>query len=168
MTNLQISVIDILRSEGLSKKVQLKDIELDPLEFRDEILSLDRVELDLDLTNTGLGVIVKGKVKASLNADCSRCLDSFKHSINIYIDDIFLKEKVEGGLEEKQLIVDDKIDIGPLIDQSIILNIPIKLLCKADCMGLCPKCGKNLNKELCMCKEAPIDVRWDKLKDWKS
>lgn len=164
MSTYQIEVKDILKSEGLSKKIKA-EVELEPLVFREEALDLKLVEIDLDLTNVGLGVLVKGKVRGVLIASCTRCLDKFEHPLIVHLEELFTKGKV-GGEKEKLVIANEKIDIGPLIDQSIILGIPIKLLCQDDCKGLCPSCGQNLNKEPCVCKEIPIDIRWTKLKDY--
>jgi len=45
------------------------------------------------------------------------------------------------------------------------LSIPMKLLCREDCQGICPGCGANLNQEACRCGEKPGDPRWEKLRE---
>jgi len=55
------------------------------------------------------------------------------------------------------------IDLQGYINEFLILNIPMKTLCKENCLGLCPHCGADLNKEPCTCKEVQIDPRWAKL-----
>jgi len=57
-----------------------------------------------------------------------------------------------------------EIDITEDIRETVLLAIPIKLLCKHDCKGLCPHCGANLNVESCTCAEEMIDPRWEALK----
>jgi uncharacterized protein len=46
----------------------------------------------------------------------------------------------------------------------LLLNIPMRILCKEDCRGLCPKCGRNRNTNSCDCVEEAIDPRWEGLK----
>ncbi|RJQ31073.1 MAG: DUF177 domain-containing protein [Actinobacteria bacterium] len=163
MSDYLIDVSEILKSEGLSKNLK-DEVELEPLEFREEVLQLKHVTLSLNLTNVGLGILVKGNLTGILLAQCNRCLAEFEHEINIKLDELFKKNLKEQ--EEDLAVTDNKINLGPIIDQSIILGIPIKLLCRDDCKGLCARCGKNLNRETCQCKQAPIDVRWDKLKEY--
>jgi uncharacterized protein len=45
------------------------------------------------------------------------------------------------------------------------LSLPVRTLCKPDCKGLCPRCGKNRNLEACTCEEGPADPRWEALAD---
>ena len=50
------------------------------------------------------------------------------------------------------------VDIDALVEEEIHLFLPAKMLCKEDCKGICPNCGKNLNKEVCSCKKE-VDPR---------
>jgi uncharacterized protein len=59
----------------------------------------------------------------------------------------------------------DTLDITEIIENNIILTLPIKRLCKEDCKGLCHKCGTNLNFSTCHCNDDDIDPRLAKLKD---
>ena len=62
-------------------------------------------------------------------------------------------EKEEDSGEYIQ--VDDyKLDLDELIRTDILLELPTKFLCKEDCKGLCPTCGKNLNEGACDCQTA--------------
>jgi len=60
-----------------------------------------------------------------------------------------------------------EIDLRSDICENLLLMIPMKRLCKEDCLGLCATCGANLNLETCHCKSATIDARWEKLKNLK-
>jgi uncharacterized protein len=57
------------------------------------------------------------------------------------------------------------IDITDDVRQSILLSIPLKLLCRDDCKGLCPACGADWNIEQCDCDRAPVDSRFEQLKN---
>ena len=86
-------------------------------------------------------VVAKTQVRGKFQFTCSRCLD-----------EIELESSEDYSFE---YIVDPttvSIDLGEDIRQEVILDVPARVLCKEDCKGLCPKCGSNLNKEICRCK----------------
>ncbi|MEW6101152.1 MAG: DUF177 domain-containing protein, partial [Candidatus Omnitrophota bacterium] len=89
------------------------------------------------ITNT---VTVGLALRAVMFASCSRCLADFDINLNLSLKLSFPVSKTE-----------PVIDLDPQIREEIILEYPIKLLCRPDCKGLCPKCGKNLNQEKCGC-----------------
>ena len=65
-------------------------------------------------------------------------------------------------------LVDDRLDLSAWARDSLILALPDKILCRADCAGLCPVCGKDLNREPHVHGEAEPDPRWaalERLKD---
>lgn len=99
----------------------------------------------LRLNRAGQILLVRGHLKTTGSFTCSRCLKEFKAPI-LVAD--FGREK-EIGPEEV------KIDLTPDIREDIILAIPAKPLCRADCRGICPLCGKELNQGDCGCP-APV------------
>ena len=52
-----------------------------------------------------------------------------------------------------------------VLREQVLLALPLKAICREDCKGLCPHCGRNLNQEQCNCAETPDDPRWSALKD---
>lgn len=63
-------------------------------------------------------------------------------------------------------LIDNQIFLDDLIISQIITSIPFKSLCKEECKGICPKCGKDLNEGSCKCdEEIEIDPRFGKLMD---
>ena len=59
---------------------------------------------------------------------------------------------------------DYQLPLDELVEEELILNLPSKNLCRKDCRGLCPKCGKNLNEGLCGCRSDTIDPRLEVLR----
>jgi len=51
------------------------------------------------------------------------------------------------------------------VREQVLLALPLKVICREDCKGLCPHCGKNLNTEQCSCAEPVEDLRWSALKE---
>ena len=97
------------------------------------------------LTKLDGGTITcEGELTAKLLFECGRCLDIVEHEMSLG----FHEEIGEIGLSAHG----DTIDISPLVEENIILNIPQKVLCGEDCKGLCPVCGANLNVQGCGCE----------------
>jgi uncharacterized protein len=126
----------------------------------------------LDFLYTSRVITCKGYAKVLLKALCNRCLDEVDLKLDVEINEIFNKSKREDSRyicssEELDFIEDDKLDIIKMITSEIILNLPQTILCREDCKGLCPICGKNRNKEVCNCIKERIDPRMAKLKNFK-
>jgi uncharacterized protein len=116
-------------------------------------------------------VRLEGSINSSLSLMCGRCLDIFPFKIQTFFN-VGLQKKIpvsdtELELAEEDLEVyyyeGDEIDVNPLIYEEILLNIPIKPLCREDCKGLCVVCGKNNNIEECHCNKVPSMLLGEKL-----
>jgi uncharacterized protein len=59
------------------------------------------------------------------------------------------------------------LELEDVLREQVLLAVPIKQLCRETCKGLCPQCGKNLNRETCDCAAPQLDARWSALKDLK-
>ena len=136
-------------------KVPVKNIEDNKgFHFEEE---LEPADLDLDIGvmhfpetilvkgeawKTGDDLTVNAHVEAERSFTCSLCLEEFN---NVFEKDITLHYDIK-GLESVTIDAD--------IRDEIILEHPIRVLCKPDCCGLCPTCGANLNEGACSCKNA--------------
>ena len=88
---------------------------------------------------------VEGETVFTLKGACTRCLKD--------TEKVFTADFCEScGTEYGYPIVNGKIDIKKIVDDAIVINIPIVFLCKEDCKGLCPDCGANLNDGGCKCE----------------
>ena len=87
-------------------------------------------------------VLVHTQVKAKFSFTCARCLEAVE------------EERIEEFDFDYQIDkTTESIDLGEDIRQEMIIERPVKILCKEDCKGLCSKCGVSLNIETCKCKE---------------
>ncbi len=119
---------------------------------------------------------VNGEIAADVKIECSRCLQPVDEKLKIlfsvsYITPEYYTEEKETeiGVDDLQIAVfeGDKIDIGELVREQILLNLPEQKFCREDCKGLCRKCGANRNLINCNCLEKEIDPRWSALKNLK-
>ena len=100
------------------------------------------------LVRTDKGVLVRGALVTNVETMCSRCLCGFDQDISISFDEEFLLQRDEGAF-----IIDEyrQIDLSEVSRQYTLLAAPMKPLCREDCAGLCPQCGRNLNLGGCDC-----------------
>ena len=96
-------------------------------------------------------ILCTAAIKGRISFECSCCLESFDLPVDLKIKSLYQANAEELDLEDE-------------IKQSIILGLPVKPVCGASCLGLCPQCGKNLNKGKCGCVMQKTDSRWEKLK----
>ena len=116
-------------------------------------------------------IIVAGHLLTIAERGCSRCTELFEQKLDISFRSVFTHtDLTEKDIELKAEDLDfnffhgDHFDVGQVINEQISLNLPVKPLCLDDCLGLCVKCGKNLNTGICGCKDEQIDIRFEKLK----
>jgi uncharacterized protein len=150
-----------------------------------------RIDETIDIVGDGKSHKIQGKcslmrlqtsilVKCALNTEveltCSRCLTKFRQPLKIKFEEEFLPtiDILSGAPmpppeDSGAFTIDEQhiLDLTDAVRQYALLNIPIKALCKKDCVGLCPTCGKNLNEGKCRCPKDKIDPRWSKLAELK-
>jgi len=117
-----------------------------------------------------------GTLETAIELGCSRCLEPFTVPVRAAFDLRYLPltqaghtgGDAEDEVEEDDLNAsfyrDDAIDLAQLIEEQIYLALPMKPLCKPDCLGLCPQCGVNRNLETCSCQTVWEDPRLSGLK----
>ncbi len=129
------------------------------------------VSYDLTLTRHGSSVRIEGTVEATLEAACHRCAENVVVAVNRRFSEVFAPANERGGvlpaeLDESDLDLDyyegDAIDGLQLLEEQILLGLPMKILCAEGCKGLCVTCGADLNHTQCNC-ETDVDPRWSSL-----
>ncbi|MEG0874434.1 MAG: DUF177 domain-containing protein [Clostridiales bacterium] len=116
------------------------------------------------LENYDRTIKVTGEITCFLQGLCDRCGEETEYEVKAEFSEAFtnLPEKIREGEGDQSLshfFEGDEIDLLPYVEQSVFLAMPMKVLCKEECMGLCPQCGQNLNIKKCSCDNTPIDPR---------
>ncbi|MCC6147785.1 MAG: DUF177 domain-containing protein [Anaerolineaceae bacterium] len=112
-------------------------------------LDLQNFKGSVRITRTPQGLLVQGNFDATLNSECVRCLAEFLQPLSVAFSELYaFKFK---AVTESNLILpeDGNIDLGPLVREYLLLEMPLRPLCKANCKGLCVVCGADLNEGLC-------------------
>jgi len=161
---LQLDVGTLKRAPGDYGRYDLS-AELPPFELQGECLSFPGpVRASLVVSNTGSAIVVEGEVSGRIRLNCSRCLEPYDYFFEVPFKETYAQAAQDGGGEVVPFS-GDIIDITPEVLNDIILSLPMKAVCCEDCLGLCPKCGCNLNKGRCDCSNEEIDPRFSVLKE---
>jgi len=139
METLKIKIKDI-PSSGLTESLQVAARDL-ALEDTGDIHFNDPVKVDFNLEKVSDMVLADVKVTAKFSTICGRCLEEVQQE---------LKEDLELNFSINPR--DEFIDLTEDIRQEMVLDMPVRVLCKQDCKGLCVHCGANLNTEKCQCE----------------
>ncbi len=110
-------------------------------------------------------------VQTKVTHQCDRCLDEFEEPLDLQFEFLIYMGDGEVLSEEEDVlqISNDvqEVDLSERIREQLLLTIPMKILCREDCEGLCAGCGVALAEEACSCEKEVIDPRWAKLKELK-
>ena len=115
--------------------------------------------------NTAGVLMMEGQVRTTIHGICDRCAGSFDREITFPIDVVLVTELANEENEDEWVfpLEGDSADLDDIVRTVFVLNLDSKLLCKEDCKGLCPQCGKNLNDGPCNCRKE-LDPRFAALK----
>lgn len=116
------------------------------------------VAVDLLLQSYPGGIAATGTVAAPWHGVCRRCGAPVLGMSVVEVSERFVAGAAEDD-EEAYPIADEEIDLAHLAHDAILLDLPLAPLCRADCAGLCPRCGADRNEESCACP-AESDPRW--------
>jgi uncharacterized protein len=139
----------------------------------DEFRITAPVDLVADVQKDAQKLRLIGRVKGVLALECSRCLEPFPVPIDARFDVLMLPLSADVHESEREVgqedlgvsfYKDDVLDLGEVMREQFYLALPMKPLCREDCRGLCPVCGKNRNHEVCSCQTEWIDPRMEPLK----
>ncbi len=139
---------------------------------------LTPIKASLRAQQIGDIVEVEGNISATVRLGCGRCLQSFEMALESQFALTYSQldptleqggpgdEEIELTAEEMGLIYyqGEEINLVNEIQEQVVLELPLKALCKPDCQGLCPKCGTDRNTTACDCDRSPSGGKFDALK----
>src|ERR671931_283108 len=138
------------------------ELELEPFELGGEryLPVPDTVPAELAITKASTGTVFELRFTARLHGPCFRCLDDAVLDLPIAARE-YQATNPDGSDELRNpYLHDDNLDLAAWSRDAVALALPDKILCRADCAGLCPVCGRNLNREPHTHDEERGDSRW--------
>jgi uncharacterized protein len=153
-------------TSGEARLLQLH-VGIDPFELAGERYAVEpsvvAVALDVSRT-TGDGYALRLRFAATLSGPCMRCLGQATPTFEVQAREV--SQPGEGEELESPYVQDGVVDLGAWSRDALALTVPTQLLCRADCAGLCPVCGADLNQaEPDHGHEREPDPRWAKLSE---
>ncbi|HZJ03073.1 MAG TPA: DUF177 domain-containing protein [Thermoleophilia bacterium] len=112
------------------------------------------------------GYLVTVVMEASVFGACYRCLRELEQQVEARQQEFVPSNPEKWDEDDISPFIDDcVVDLVGLTREAVILALPEKLLCREDCLGICPHCGKDRNLEECHCLVEQLDPRWEKLRE---
>ncbi len=129
------------------------------------------VKGDAVLTHTNLGILIQADLRADVERECGRCLDHFVEAVPMHLGeqyyatiDVVTGAPLPEPPRDTYMIGHDfEIDVTPLIREHVLLELPLKPLCREECAGICPTCGLDQNLRPHQHHE-DADERWSRLR----
>jgi uncharacterized protein len=170
----------------------LRELELRKIQF-DEDFPAGEIDFDsnqlrqvgslhsegvAELLNNTLGEIrVQGSVRVEIEVACDRCLEPVRHEVDrefdLYyrptpeVEDVPHEIAISQGETEIGYYEGLGLDLADVLREFVLLSLPMRLVCREDCAGICPTCGKNRNTGSCECVNEQVNDRWSALRGWK-
>ena len=121
----------------------------------------------------GAEIHIRGKLSTRLEACCDRCLAKVEMPIDRHFD-LFYRPMETIAVEEEIEISEDELEVGfypesgialdDVVMEQVMLEFPMKVVCRPNCLGLCPTCGVNRNLEKCQCPTPPSESPFSSLR----
>ena len=167
--------------------ISLDAIQDEPLSFaaplhvgvaafdREPLKAISPLEISGEVSRIDGGYALSARLVYGGELECSRCLATYPFREDETFSLVLYPRRPESG-EEVELARDDLdalfyddpvVPLAPIAEERIQMALPMKPLCRPDCRGLCPECGKDLNQGPCGCAHASVDPRWEALRALK-
>ena len=100
-------------------------------------------------------VIVRGVARAVIQSPCARCLKPTETNIEAEFDEAFIRDMGEEreADDDQYMYSGHVLELDEAVRTALLLEMPSRVLCKEDCLGLCDQCGADLNINACSCQK---------------
>jgi uncharacterized protein len=158
VTTFDLRTLRIRSGDQARERVE---IELEPLLLGGQAYAVrpDPVLAELSVTRASSGTVLELAFEVTLEGPCFRCLTDAELPVSLSLRE-YQATKPESDDEQTEYLTDDRLDLSAWAHDAIALALPDKILCRPDCAGLCPVCGKDLNAEPHEHTEEISDPRW--------
>jgi uncharacterized protein len=163
MTTFDLRALRVRSGDQARERVE---IELEPLVLGGQTYEArpNPAPAELVVTRASSGTVLELALDVSLEGPCFRCLADAELPLSLRLRE-YQAAKPEGDEERTEYVEDNRLDLSAWAHDEIALALPDKTLCRPECAGLCPVCGKDLNAEPHEHVEERLDSRWEKLRE---
>ncbi|MBQ7173790.1 MAG: DUF177 domain-containing protein [Clostridia bacterium] len=148
---------------------EIRRMEIDyllPLDEACDTRMSGEIRVKGEITDEGGYMHLTLSAEAPYKTECARCLAPVEGVFSVDLErtvavkETLTREQLEENVDEFAVIENGKLDLDETVREELILCFPMRFLCREDCMGLCPKCGRPLSEGSCSCETKEIDPRW--------
>ena len=164
-----VNLTDVLRGEDKTVTMQVEP-ETEQVTIGKETFPVTgKTPFELTLSNIAKGKAqVTGSGKITFRMRCSRCLKDVEKTLQLQFDrTVFSPDRVPSSEEsdDQEYMNGYQMNVEDLLYSEIVINWPMKVLCRPDCRGICRQCGQDLNTGTCDCDTFVPDPRMAVIKD---
>jgi uncharacterized protein len=152
-------------SSGMGRRVDL-NVQLDAFEFGGQSYAAqaELTPVILDVARTVAGYALRLRFESTLDGPCVRCLESA--GVTVDVDDRQIDQPGDDEDLSSEYLQGDELDVHAWARDALALALPAQIVCRDDCLGLCPVCGEDLNRAAPdHAHEPEPDARWSKLSE---
>lgn len=161
--------------EGSSRRelaLEAGDLGLSDSQFR----FAGPVQVELRINRSAQTFLVEGRIHWRISGECCRCLEPVEQGLEASLR--LLLQRQQASAEGREAASEDEdveilapgakqADLKERLREAVLLELPMRVYCRADCQGLCPQCGHNRNRGSCGCAPPKADPRWEALNKLK-
>ena len=116
----------------------------------DDDLHADTIHVNVRVSKVQQGILAATDCNGNIELECTRCLEPFTTTLNAHFEELFYFHYLRENEDAEQFLPESGyMDLQDLVREYLVMEIPYAPICKEDCKGLCPICGKNLNLGPC-------------------
>jgi uncharacterized protein len=143
------------------------DVEIEPFELGGERYQAapDVVTAEVDVARPSGAYVLDLRASVHVAGPCMRCLAEAQLDIDVRAREFHDDDAPRGDELRSDYVTDERVDVGTWLRDAVALSIPDRILCRPDCAGLCPVCGRDLNVEPHEHDEQVLDPRWGALEE---
>lgn len=165
-----VNLTEVFTIEGKQVTMQAES-ELEQVTIGNAVFPVkDKAPVNLSFTNIGKGKVrIVGDAKITFAMNCDRCLKHVEQPLMLQFDrEVFapdMMESIPDETDDQDIMDGCQLNVEDLLNSEIVMNWPMKVLCKPDCKGICRQCGRDLNTGTCDCDTFVPDPRMAVIKD---
>jgi uncharacterized protein len=155
VTDLRLEVGESLKNPGQSYPFQGELTIAEELEVLGDPVSFADIAVSGTFTGAGNGVGVRCEVRANATSRCALCLAPVTVPLSCEVNAAYMRNP-DPTDPDLYPLDGHSIELDEAVREALLLELPIRFLCKTDCKGLCPVCGTNLNLTGCECAKTQV------------
>lgn len=165
---MKIDLANVAGVPGAHGRYEVR-AKVDPI---DGVTVVGPVTGEITVQNTGSLLVMRGRLHARIRMNCGRCLALVEQALEVPVVEEFASgtagadvDTIDRESPAESAMEDFVFDVSEFARQQISLHVPMTILCREDCKGICPTCGQNLNEGPCECEPETEETPFSKLKD---